>query len=260
MNASDNPTPATEPGWTGLGAWTVALVSPQSAENVGAVARVMKNFGCMDLVLVDPRCDVTPGGPAGILACHSLEVLERGRIVGTLQEALADCHFSAALTMQSSLDRPCDFVGFAPTTLLAGRRSGERRVLVFGREDRGMTNEECSLCSARWSFPTNPAHPSLNLAQSVAVALAGCLQVETCAIGTSTAADPAPHSEVEGLVGHLEQVLVAADYERGVPMELPLRVIRRLAHRSAMSSAEVRVLRGVCRRVLNAILGHERRP
>lgn len=242
--------------------WRVVLVSPQTAENVGAAARVMKNFGCTDLALVEPRCVVETNGPAGHMARSACDVLLTRRTCGSLEEALADCTYSVALTLHESPDRPRTFEGLVPMALLETRPAGERAALVFGREDRGLTNEECGLCAVRWCLPTDPESPSLNLAQAVALSLAGVHEAETRCHACGEDANPelARHEEVEGLMEHIERTLTAARYERGVPLEYPIRALRRLAARAQLEHADVQLLRGICRRLLNAVLGYERRP
>ncbi|MDK2972425.1 MAG: tRNA/rRNA methyltransferase [Candidatus Sumerlaeota bacterium] len=243
-----------------LADWRLVLVSPQTPGNIGAAARVLRNFGGSDLWLVAPRCDAGAEDKAVQLATrHAQDVLASRHECATLDEALAGCHASIALTMQSSADRPVDFTGFVPAPLLASRTAGEKWALVFGREDHGLNNEECSRCTFRWSIPSNPESPSFNLAQAIAIALAGIAGCAPHGEGADEEA-PATQDEVDGLMAHVEQVLVASEYERGVPMELPLRLMRRAANRARMRTNEVRALRGVCRRVLNAILGFERRP
>ncbi len=243
-----------------LSRWAIVLVSPQTAENVGAAARVMANFGVSQLRIVDPRCQISSDGPAGHLAVdYGKPVLKQRLEFATLDEALADMHFSIALTMQESIDRPRDYHGFVPSELVAEIIQDSPGALVFGREDRGMTNEECSRCTVRWSIPTREEAPSLNLAQSVAIALAGMSQV--CAPKEQrNSRDIAPQGEVDALLQHLEEVLRAAEYERGVPLEQQFRLIRRTALRARLDRSEVHLFRGVCRRLLNAILGFERRP
>ncbi len=240
--------------------WSVVLVSPQTAGNVGAAARAMANFGFSRLRVVDARCDLGIDGPAGHLAvAYGKPVVERCREFATLDEALADVRYSIAMTMQESVDRPCEFSGFVPAPLLADVGPATECALVFGREDRGMTNEECSRCTARWSIPTSPEAPSLNLAQSVAIALAGIVQAGG---GGESAAerDFATQGEVDALLRHVGQVLEAAEYERGVPLDQHMRLLRRTALRARLDRSEVHLFRGVCRRLLNAILGFERRP
>ncbi|MCB2154703.1 hypothetical protein KQI84_07425 [bacterium] len=239
--------------------WRVVLVSPQTAANVGAVARAMKNFGCHDLAVVDPRCDLGIEGPAGQLARSAYDIIASRREVETLGEALADVHFSIALTAQEGDDRRREFIGFVPEPLLRDRPAAETRALVFGREDSGLTSDECGLCGNLWGFPTQPEYTSMNLAQAVTAALVGVSEAQTRGAGDENAEAPAPHEEVEAMFAHLRQVLDAAGYERGVPVKYPERVLRRVALRARLRHGEVQILRGIYRRVLNAILGFERR-
>jgi TrmH family RNA methyltransferase len=238
--------------------WRVVLVSPQNQENVGAAARVMANLGAGPLVLVAPRCTIQPGGKAGAIARAGMPLLEQRIVVNTLKEALGEVAFSIALTMQTSEDRPVEFVGLCPAPLLGlpAARSHEA-ALVFGREDHGLTNEECSHCSARWTIPTRPDAPSLNLAQAVAIALAGVRQAEAMLTPPPENDDspPLPQREIEGLLGHVEEMLHAVAFERGVPLDQTMRQLRRLALRAGIDHAEMQTLRGICRRVLNATRG-----
>ena len=246
-----------------LANWRVVLVSPQTAANVGAAARVMKNFGCSDLVLVDPRCDVVLGGPASQLARSAYDLIEARREVATLGEALAGVHFSLALTAQAGDDRRREFIGFVPEPLLRDRPAGEKRALVFGREDNGLTSDECGLCANLWGFPTQPEYTSMNLAQAVTAALVGVSEAHLRGAGTAGGEEahepPAAQEVVEEMFVHLRQVLDAAGYERGVPVKYPERVLRRMALRASLRHGEVQILRGIYRRILNAILGYERR-
>lgn len=251
------------PTFESLEGWRVVLVSPQNAENVGAAARVMKNFGSVDLAVVSPRCEIDPKGRAGALACWSEDVLENRTEHESLNAALGDCHYSIALTMLESEDRPVDFHGLVPASLVRDVPRNVKRALVFGREDHGLTNEECSLCSARWVIPTNLAAPSLNLAQAIAIALTGVAEATRLTYDNNTAAaeikETATQRDIDGLFDHLEKVLVAAKYERGVPIEQTMRLLRRTALRSQLRMNELRTIRGIFRRILNEIVGYERR-
>jgi len=232
----------------------VVLVSPQTAENVGAVARVMANFGCNELVVVDARCDVSAEGPAGKLAVdYGKPILAAARAAATLDEALADVHASIALTMQASDDRPVEFRGYVPAPLLVATPAEARLALVFGREDRGMSNEECKRCTFRWSVPTAPEAPSLNLAQAAAIAFAGLAEAIAAAGPPRQVRGTATQKEVEGMLDHVVEMLHAVDYERGVPLEHSMSLVRRVALRAQLDADEVRHLRGICRRIMNAM-------
>lgn len=239
--------------------WRVVLVSPQTEENVGAAARVMANFGAGPLVLVAPRCEINIAGRAGAMARAGTPLLESRLVLETLEEALASVAFSVALTMQTSEDRPVEYVGLAPAPLLAlPAAQGATAALVFGREDHGLTNEECSRCSARWSVPTAEAAPSLNLAQAVAIALAGVRAAEQAAsppLAPLAQDAPLPQGEIEGMLAHLEEVLRVVEFERGVPLDQTMRQLRRLALRAGLTHSEMQTLRGLYRRILNATRG-----
>jgi tRNA/rRNA methyltransferase len=231
--------------------WRVVLVSPSSAENVGAVARVMRNFGCETLWIVDPRCEASSDGPAGKLARFAKDILDKRREVATLDDALGDTVFSAALTRRGSEERPLDFTGFVP----AGERwiSTGAKALVLGREDRGLSTDECARCTLRWEIPTVEGEGgSMNLAQAATVALAGVLAAVP-ADAPPAAKSPATQAEIDGLVGHLEEVLAAVDFGRGVRLEHNVHTLRLIAMGAGLSTDDVRLLRGICRRVMNKV-------
>lgn len=237
-----------------LSRWRVVLVSPQNAENVGAVARLIMNFGHAGLWIVNPRCEIDVNGDAGKLSrgpAHG--VLQSARFVESLEEALTGTTVSLATTMHEMVDRPCEIQGFDPSALLKNHLQG-LGALVFGREDNGLTNAECSLCTYRWAFTLNPQYPSMNLAQAVA-AVSTSLRVTT-SLENKTIHDNqfpvASFEEVDGLIKHLQEMMDVIEFERGVPMEYPLRLIRRLASRSGLMPSDVQVIRGICRRVINA--------
>ena len=240
--------------------WRIVLVSPQNGENVGSVARLYKNFGYDGgLWIVEPRCEIDPYGDAGKLAREAAQdVLAAARIVPTLAEALAGSSLSLATTMLTLKDRPCEVQGFQVGAFLRKHPQEGEGALVFGREDNGLTNAECSLCTGRWAFPMNPEFPSLNLAQAVAsasTALRMALEEQAPETDYKSSNDEsiACFEEIDGLVSHVEEMLHAIDFERGVPLDYPLRLIRRLANRSELTTSDVHVLRGICRRTLNAL-------
>src|SRR5437763_13293106 len=73
----------------------VVLVRTHYPGNLGAAARVMRNFGLTDLVLVDPVTS-TNELEARRMATHGLPILDAARVVPDLGEALGDCVFTLA--------------------------------------------------------------------------------------------------------------------------------------------------------------------
>lgn len=175
----------------------IVLVAPEGPLNVGSAARVMKNFGLRQLVLVRPQCDAV-GELAQQMAVHAKDVLLAARQVETLAAALAGCELAIATTARDrDLSSPLALPETELPHLFAPQFS--QTALVFGPESRGLNNDE--LCQAQRfvKVPTDAAYPSLNLAQAVALCcyeLARIRRLSTAiAPASGSAPDPfPPHS------------------------------------------------------------------
>jgi tRNA/rRNA methyltransferase len=143
----------------------IVLVEPAGPLNVGAVARVMKNMGLRQLVLVNPQCDLT-SEDAQRMAVHGGDVLAAATIAPTLPEALVGCKRAIATTgrlhpQAQPLDSP--EIGL-PWLLPPTSGHTFAAALVFGPEDRGLSNAEL-VYAQRWiRIPATDDYPSLNLA------------------------------------------------------------------------------------------------
>ncbi len=147
---------------------TIVLVEPQHPGNVGAVARVMANFGCRELLLVG-GCEIDDDAMARAKAGRPL--LESARRVGSLAEARADAPLSVATSGivpegDSRWQREPHSVRELPDLL-----DGREPVLVFGRENHGLDRTELALCDLTVQVPTSPEHPVLNLSHAVGILL-----------------------------------------------------------------------------------------
>ena len=145
----------------------LVLLRPRNADNLGAIARAMKNFGLSDWVVVSPNPQLLEVPGMNRLAVKAGELLETVRRVDTLAEAVADCAWVVGTTMRQIDGRRRLFpeeVGAHAATL-----GGERCAIVFGDERSGMTNEDLAQCHALSVIPTADEQPSLNLSQAVVV-------------------------------------------------------------------------------------------
>src|SRR5215212_2596197 len=150
----------------------VVLVRPHYAGNLGAAARVMRNFGPRELVLVDPVADPR-SMDAVMMATKGLDILTSARIVPTLAEAVADCTFVLATSGEVGGNVRKGFWGTpaeAVPALLGALDHGPAAV-VFGPEPHGLTLDEIAACHGMTFVPADDTYPSLNLAQAVAVVL-----------------------------------------------------------------------------------------
>jgi tRNA/rRNA methyltransferase len=148
--------------------FSVVLVEPKYEGNVGSVARVMKNFGFSELILVNPP---RLGKEARSMAMHGRDVLDNSRVFDGFKRLEEEFDFLIATTAVIASDKN-PLRTPMPLQDLNNALEVEGRIgLVFGREDHGLYNEEIEACDLLVSIPTNPGYPTLNLSHSVAVIL-----------------------------------------------------------------------------------------
>src|SRR5262245_24988565 len=148
----------------------IVLVRPHFPGNLGAVARVMHNFGCSKLTLVDPVADLRDP-EARRLATHGEFILDKAKTVADLSAALFDCVLAAATS--AKIEGVVRQTGAGTLRELAPILSAAAgpMALVFGPEPSGLTTDETNLCHYLIHVPANPEFPALNLAQAVAIVL-----------------------------------------------------------------------------------------
>ncbi len=228
----------------------IVLVRPQTASNVGAVARAMRNFGLDRLVLVAPEADVNDPR-ARLLATHSSDILDRAVIVPDLGTALADCGLVAATSCRTGGLFRKQTIGPPEQILPLLAASAERpAALAFGPEDHGLRNDEISRCHYLIHLPTAPEHPSLNLAQAVAVCL---YEWRRCAAHRSgTALDDAAvagFAEQELMFTRLREALEQIHFLYGPKADALMHALRHLIGRARPSPQEVKLLLGLARQI-----------
>lgn len=145
----------------------VVLVEPREAGNVGAVARVMLNFGFDELWIVGKHPQLLP--TAGWWASGADELLATAHFAPTLHDAVADAHLTVATTSMRGRTSPVSFTARTLGERFATLTEEQTLALVFGREDHGLTREELMLCHHTAAIPTNDRFAVMNLAQSVGV-------------------------------------------------------------------------------------------
>jgi tRNA/rRNA methyltransferase len=247
----------------------IILVEPAGALNVGSVARVMKNMGLSQLILVKPLCD-RHSDAARHMAVHGIEVLNNAIEVDSLPEALVGCTRAIATT-----NRPRNFSmqlespRIALPWLLA---ENTPTALIFGPEDRGLSNSELNHAQRFVGIPVNPDYSSLNLAQAAAVCCYELYQahlerteiltkhsepipqgIREVPIVAETTGETAPLDELEGYYRHLERTLLKIKYLYPHTSAARMEKFRRFYNRANLSREELAMLRGILRQVEWAI-------
>ncbi len=226
----------------------VILDAPQLAENIGAVARVMANFGLSDLRLVRPR-DGWPQERAWASASGADWPLDNARVCETLAEAIGDLKRVYATTARPrETQLPVLTPRTAAAELHAAAGDGQAAGLLFGGERAGLETADIALCQAIITIPVDDRFRSLNLAQAVAInAYEWRLSVDGAAPAAFGGTDePADQAALLGLYEHLEGELEASGFFHP-PEKKPsmVRNLRVALGRARMSEQEVSTFRGV---------------
>ena len=225
----------------------LVLVAPQDIVNIASAVRIAKNFGIARMRLVQP--EIFDAYRIEGIAHNTADLVERIEFFDTLAEALADVTFAAVLTGRERA---------AKRRVLRPRAAAEEVVLrmgdgpvaiVAGREDSGLTNEELDLCQLLVTISTSPAHPSLNLAQAVAI-MAHELWVARGGDAVPLKpprkeAPPATNAQLEELFADWEGALEAIDFFKTRQPGSVLRSFREIMYRAALDGREASLIRAM---------------
>ena len=143
------------------------LVEPKESGNIGASARAIKNMGFKNLCLVNPPAVITDEGRR--LACNALDVLNSAEIYNNLKDAIRDKAIVIGATRRKGKRRGVILPLEQGTKRLCDIAHDNKVAILFGREDRGLFNEEVEECGFLITIPTGKEQPSLNLAQAVLI-------------------------------------------------------------------------------------------
>lgn len=243
----------------------IVMVNTTLPANIGSALRAMKTMGLSKLVLVAPKTYPHPNIDA--LAAGATDLIEQIEIVETLADAIKDCHLVFGTSARSRT---------IPWPLLDARPAAEKSIsavvndqqdvaVVFGREDRGLTNEELAMANYHVTIPVNTDYGVLNVAQAIQVICYEMRMATLAAVesGEDEAAtmpvtdtesmqwdEPlVTHEQMEQFYPHIEKMLAEIEFlDPKNPRLLPLR-LRRLFGRIQLDRMEYHLLRGIFSRV-----------
>lgn len=144
----------------------IVLVETSHPGNIGSAARAMKNMGLSNLNLINPK--KFPHGDARALSGNALDLLENALVHQDIQSAIANSKYVLATSARErSIDWPIVEAREAAIKIKSLVEQGDEISILFGREDRGLTNEELQLANEHLIIPADTDYPVLNLAMSV---------------------------------------------------------------------------------------------
>ena len=229
----------------------IVLVEPKFAENVGAAARSAMNMGISRLIVINDRMpdkDVA----SRMATHHAAHLIESLELYDSLEKGLAGFSWVVGSTARTGRLRR--------QVLTPGRMVGEivpllhknRIAFLFGREDRGLTNDELRFCNMLVTIPT-AQFSSLNLAQAVAIV---CYELR-CGVYSACSTEKHPVSprlaechEMEAMYAHIEEMLRIIGFLKKEDHNYWMRSIRNFLGRIGLRAKEARLIRGFCRQYL----------
>ena len=178
----------------------IVLIETSHPGNIGSVARAMKTMGLKNLLLINPR--KFPSGDANALSGNAIDILEKAKVYKNLKDAIKDSTFVYATSARvRTIQWPTKNAQNAAEEIVKQVSSNKKISIIFGREDRGLTNEELQIANTHIEIPANPKYPVLNIAMSAQII---CYEILKASIDT-TARDWHDYPEVDS--GNLQMLI-----------------------------------------------------
>lgn len=231
----------------------IVLVRPQIAGNIGAVARLMENFGAGELYLVAPEAD--PHSPEAVQrSTHGLAHLESARVVDTLARALEGVVYAIGTSRRAGpVHQERDLLPHNLTPLLREHTTRGHVAFLFGSEDNGLSRDELLACDAVLQIPASPEYPTLNLSHAVAI----CLYESFLALADRDQTDlnlrepgePADLALMNRLIDRLHTALLTIGYLHSDKPDHLMFPIRAILSRARLTRTEAQILMGLAQQI-----------
>ncbi len=225
---------------------TVVLNQPRYPENIGSSARAILNMGIDKLIVVNPvNFEVDR---IMRLATHmASDIIRNIKIYSDLREALSPFGYVVGTTARLGGERQAVNLPSTIAEKLVPISQNNCIALLFGAEDRGLTNEDIRLCHALVNIPT-AEFASLNLAQAVMII---CYQLFTTGNEKTSEFSPrlANRHELDGMYDQLKDILVRISFINHENPDYWMKNFRRFFTRLQLRAKEVSMIRGICRQI-----------
>jgi TrmH family RNA methyltransferase len=227
---------------------TVILHRPAIPENIGSVARAMANTGFTRLIISSP--DTRDWATAERLAVSASPILQQAPRCRSIEEAVTLSgarHLIGTTGRNRKYWQSAEISTAAPQIILRSLSGGA--ALLFGPENTGLTNEELTLCHMAVHIPAKGELACYNLAQAVLLVLF-TLMVQSLPVSRAEGAQYAPFETLEGMYGHIQELLLEVGFLWKDNPDHMMREVRGFLNRRRPGEDEVRMIRGICRKLL----------
>ena len=225
----------------------IILIETSNSGNIGSTLRAMKTMSFSKLCLVNPKD--FPSEQVETLAANAKDLIEDIEVVETLDEALEGLNFVIGTSSRMrKVPWPNEALDQVSSKIISEANKGNNIGIIFGREDRGLTNDELQRCNLHVHIPANKEYPVLNIAMAVQVV---CYQLYIDSHKNNKTNDSnywdvslAVSNHVERLINHFVEVAAELEvFNKGNPRQIGAR-IKRMFTRIGLDEMEVNFLRG----------------
>ncbi|HJJ47167.1 MAG TPA: RNA methyltransferase [Methanocorpusculum sp.] len=217
----------------------IVLVEPLYEGNIGFAARVMKNFGFHNMVLVNPPKMTIE---AEARASHAKDVLANAVRI-SLNEVFKRSDLTVATTggLAKSVSNPIRMPYYSPAELREMIKNIDGRIsILFGRENWGLKNDEIAKCDIICTIPTEEEYPIMNISHAIGVI---CYELSHLPKGDYWIAS---HDEMEALYDHIGRFLGAINHPIE-KREVTLLLAKRIFGRTKFTAREASTMHGILR-------------
>jgi len=225
---------------------SIVLIESNNSGNLGAIARIMKNFGFKDLILIDPRCKINEESRKR--AKHGKDILKNVKIKNF--DFLEKFDYLIGTTAILGTDYNIPRSPLSPERL-AERLSRIKKLkiaLVIGRDDRGLTNEEIQKCDFVVTIPSSKKYPTLNISHALGILLYE-INKKSAKKTVSSHIMFAGKKEKDYLLKRIKNVVKSAGFLTEKNKKTQLLVWKRLIGKSFMTKREIFALHGFFRKI-----------
>jgi tRNA/rRNA methyltransferase len=224
----------------------IVLKQPRYSENIGAAARAMRNMGIRRLVVVDPE-NYDPNKALKLATHFASDIIDNTRICSDLREALSPFNYVVGATARLGKQRQVVHTPSKLAKKLIPISIENRIAMLFGPEDKGLSNEDIRYCHELVNIPTT-GFSSLNLAQAVMIM---CYAFFTEGRDSNQEFVPklASRHELDGMYDQLRDILIRISFINTENPDYWMNNLRHFFTRLQLRAKEVNIIRGLCRQV-----------
>ncbi|MHC1598705.1 MAG: TrmJ/YjtD family RNA methyltransferase [Candidatus Methanofastidiosia archaeon] len=223
------------------------MVEPESAGNIGSVARSMSNFNITGpLILINP-CDITD--EAYMMACNAGDVIDNAIIVGSYREALSLVDFSVATSCEPGHEYNVRRIALLPENIGGAMAIECNTGIVLGRESSGLTNKEIEMSDMLVTIPTHEKYQTLNVSHAASIIFYELFKLSVTPSSKQIKIKGASFEEKEMIFKDFDIILNEID-KREYRIALASIIFKRIISRSFITSREAYTLKGVLRKII----------